>query len=152
MVTNVLKSAQMVNMLMTLTRNVKIAQKIVQLVMDHPMTNVIVVNQNGSYTKDHVSNHAQKAIMEIIDNVIHAILTVIPVTVPLIQNVIHALRDSSLQMTDTLVLELVKTDSTETQIPELVMYVKEHVAHVTDPNLLIVYLVAMIYTYLELNV
>jgi hypothetical protein len=130
----VLKIVQTVIIKTIPTKHVKYAQKIVQLALDQLMINVLVVNQNGTYMKVNVSNHAQKAIMEIIDNVIHAILTVIPVTVPLILNVIHALRDSSLQMTDTLVLELVKTDSTETQIPELVMYVKEHVAHVMDPN------------------
>lgn len=59
-----LKLAQMVNMVTMLPKNVKNAQKIVQLAMDQLMINVILVNQNGSYTKVNVSILAQMAIMD----------------------------------------------------------------------------------------
>lgn len=120
--------------------------------MDQPMTNVILVKLHGSYTTDNVSNHAQKVIMDLIDNVIHATLTVKHVPDPLIQNVSLVMKDSSLQMTDTLVFKFAQMNSTETQRPENVKCVTDHVAHVMDQNPLTVYHVVMVNTYLELNV
>jgi hypothetical protein len=152
METNVLKPVPLVNMVTLPTRNVRNAQKIVPLVMDQLMTNVIVVNQNGSYMKANVSNHAQKVIMDMIDNVTHVTLTVKLVSDPSIQNVTHVPKDSSLPMMDTLVSRIVQMNSTETQRPEHVMFVMEHVAHVTDQILPTVHHVATVNTYLELNV
>lgn len=122
----------MVNTLIMMTRNVKNAQKIVLLVMDQLMTNVIVVKQIGTYTMELVSNHAQKVITDIIDNVTHVTLIVKHVMDLLKANVLHVTKVTSLPTMDTLVLDIVKMDSMETQIPENVKYVMEHVAHVMD--------------------
>lgn len=75
-----------------------------------------------------------------------------PVTVPLLQNVTHAPKDSSSLTMDTLVLKFVIPNSTETQTPENVKYVMDHAAHVMDQSLLTVHLAVPIPICLELNV
>lgn len=148
----VLKIVQTVIIKTIPTKHVKYAQKIVQLALDQLMINVLVVNQNGTYMKVNVSNHAQKAIMEKIEYAMHVIPTVKLASDQKMVNVIHVLKDFSLLTMDILVEMIVKMDFTETQKPENVKYVKKHVAHVMDQTSMTVQLAAVKVTYQELNV
>lgn len=131
---------------------VKNAQKNVKHAQDHLMANANHVKLIISYTMEIVSLNVQKDIMEKIEFATHVILTVKLASVELTVNVIHVLKDSSLQAMDTLVLNPVKIMNTETLMTRYVNHVMEHAVLAMDQNQLHVHLVVMVPTYMELNV